>query len=159
MTVTASPASLTALGTPHRGRARDLMIDDMCWRRAFPGLPAEARRARDFVRFLVEGCPRADDMALTAAELINNAVRHTRSGLPGGSFTVEVRRGRGETALTVVDRGGPHEPRARSLADSADPLELAESGRGLLTVGLTASRWYWSGGPAGRAVTAVFTAG
>ncbi|GAB3677748.1 hypothetical protein GCM10027589_48000 [Actinocorallia lasiicapitis] len=152
MTVTA-PSARTVLM-----HGREFEIGDMCWRRAFPGLPAEARRAREFVGFLTEGFACVDDVLLAAAEMISNAVRHTRSGLPGGLFVVEVRRWRGGAALTVIDQGGPSEPRAKPLAESADEFALFESGRGLLTIGITASWWDWTGGDAGRTVTAVFHA-
>ncbi|RAY15982.1 ATP-binding protein [Actinomadura craniellae] len=142
-------------------RGREFPVGDMCWRRAFAGRPAEARRARDFVGFLMAGFARADDMVLAAGELVANVLQHTRSGLPGGLFVVEVRRWRGGAALTVIDQGGDGEPRSRPPCDgfdgSVDELcALAESGRGLLTISATASWWDWCGGPAGRTVTAVF---
>lgn len=39
----------------------------------------------------------------------------------------------------VTDQGGPGEPRLRDLA------ELAEGGRGLLTVDALAATWSWTG--------------
>jgi hypothetical protein len=74
---------------------------------------------------------------------------------PGGSFSVEVRR-RSDSkegdlvAIGVFDQGGPHDP----VAVEAD--ELAESGRGLRTVSLTAESWGWFGNSGGRTVVAVF---
>ena len=35
-----------------------------------------------------EDCPRADDVILCASELAANAALHSRSRLPGGTFTV-----------------------------------------------------------------------
>jgi hypothetical protein len=37
-----------------------------------------------------------------------------------------------------------------------DVWDLAESGRGLFTISVTASWWDWCGGPLGRTITAVF---
>jgi len=150
MTVTETPLRSSYV----RMRGREFPVGDMCWRRAFPGIPAEARRARDFTRFLLQGSPRMDDVILAGSEMVSNALRHTRSGAPGGLFVLEVRRWRGGTALTVIDQGGPNEPCTRSLDRSEN--DLFEEGRGLLTIGLTASWWDWVGGPNGRTITAVF---
>ncbi|MGI8330218.1 ATP-binding protein [Actinomadura scrupuli] len=143
-----------------RMRGRDFPVGDMCWRRAFPGLRPQARRARDFVGFLVEGSPRADDLILAAGELVANALQHTRSGCPGGLFVVEVRRWRGGVALTVIDQGGPNEPRRGTaggpMAADLGDFDFAESGRGLFAVEMTASWWDWCGGFCGRTVTAVY---
>lgn len=140
-----------------RMRGRDFPVGDMCWRRAFPGLPAQARQARDFVNFLAEGSRWADDLTLAAGELVANALQHTRSGCPGGLFVVELRRWRGGAALTVIDQGGPKEPR-RGTAPAGDPaaFDFAESGRGLFAIEMTASWWDWCGGFCGRTITAVY---
>ena len=136
---------------------RDFPVGDMCWRRAFPGHRSQARRAREFVSFLVDGFARADDVILAVGELVANALQHTRSGTSGGLFVIEVRRWRGGVALTVIDQGGPTDPRPGPVG----PIDLAtwdftESGRGLPAVAQTASWWDWCGGPSGRTVTAVY---
>jgi anti-sigma regulatory factor (Ser/Thr protein kinase) len=46
----------------------------------FPGLPAIVPSARRFVRGILAGTPRAEDMELFTAELAANAIRHTPSG-------------------------------------------------------------------------------
>ncbi|MEO3782287.1 ATP-binding protein [Actinocorallia sp. B10E7] len=135
--------------------------DGECWRREFPGDPEQARAVRRFVGALLADCPFADEVLLGCGELVANTVRHTRSGLPGGRFTVEVRRWRGtcgaydkETelvALCVSDQGGDGEPNTSFPED-----EYSETGRGLWTVAQTAASWGWFGGPAGRSVCAVF---
>ncbi|GAA0340750.1 hypothetical protein GCM10010151_32970 [Actinoallomurus spadix] len=84
------------------------------------------------------------------AELVANALCHTRSGLPGGAFIVEVRRWRTGVAVSVSDQGALREPAA------GDAEELAEGGRGLRTVEALASRWGWAGDASGRTVIAVF---
>ena len=122
----------------------------MRWRRTFPGRADQARSARDFVAFLLAGCAPADDAVLAVAELVANTLRHTRSALPGGEFVVEVRRWCSGISIGVTDQGGASEPEARDADD------LAESGRGLKTVAMLASRWDWTGDTNGRTVIAVF---
>jgi anti-sigma regulatory factor (Ser/Thr protein kinase) len=121
------------------------------WRRSFPGGPEQARAVRRFVGCLLAGCPYLDDVLLAADELVVNALRHTKSGQHGGSFTVEVLRGAGGVAVSVADEGGPGEP------VTTEATELDESGRGLRTVSLTAASWGWHGNHEGRTVTALFT--
>ncbi|NKZ06285.1 ATP-binding protein [Actinomadura latina] len=120
------------------------------WRRSFPGGPEQARAVRRFVGCLLAGCPYLDDVLLAADELVVNALRHTKSGQDGGSFTVEIVQDGGAVAVSVSDQGGPGEPAALEAAD------LAESGRGLRTISLTAASWGWHGNGEGRTVTAVF---
>ncbi|NKZ08825.1 ATP-binding protein [Actinomadura latina] len=62
------------------------------WRRAFPGELVQARAARRFTAMLLDGCPLLDEVLLAVDELVVNALRHTKSGQPGGTFTVEVTR-------------------------------------------------------------------
>ena len=71
----------------------------------FPGLPAIVPSARRFVRGILEGSPRADDMELIAAELISNAILHSPSGEDGGEFTVTVCTGDGWARVEVSDTG------------------------------------------------------
>lgn len=120
------------------------------WRRAFPGDAAQARAVRGFVACLLDGCSFLDDALLAVDELVVNALRHTKSGQAGGSFTIEVRSGGDGVAVSVSDEGGPDDPVAR------DADLFAESGRGLRTVSLTAVSWGWHGNTSGRTVTAVF---
>lgn len=54
--------------------------------------------------------------------------------------------------IYVTDEGGPGEPRLRNLA------ELAEGGRGLLTVDALAATWSWTGDPKSRIIRATFPA-
>ena len=129
----------------------------LSWRMTFDGRPDQARAVRRLVAALLHGCAFLDDVLLAVDEMVVNALRHTRSGEPGGSFTVEIRRWSDAkepdlVAVAVLDQGGPGEPAA------TDADELAESGRGLRTVSLTAASWGWFGNPSGRTVTAVFTA-
>lgn len=122
----------------------------MRWRRTFPGHAEQARSARDFVAFLLAGCALADDAVLAVAELVANALRHTRSASPYGLFAVEVRRWGSGASVGVTDQGGTSEPKVCEADDSA------ESGRGLKTVATLANRWDWTGDGNGRTVIAVF---
>jgi hypothetical protein len=77
MTTTAeAPAGDSALAT-----GAELAV------RVFPGLLAQGREARRWVRAQVPPGG-ADDAELAAGELFANAVLHTRSGGPGGTLTV-----------------------------------------------------------------------
>lgn len=124
----------------------------LLWRRTFPGEARQAREARRFVACLLAGRAYLDEVVLTVDELVANALRHTKSGQCGGSFTVEVRSTVRGVAVSVTDQGGPGEPVAR------DAAAIDESGRGLRTVSLTAATWGWHGNDQGRTVTAAFPA-
>lgn len=120
------------------------------WRRAFPGEPVQARAARRFTATLLDGCPYLDEVLLAVDELVVNALRHTKSGQPGGAFTVEITRSDGTVTVAVTDEGGPSEPVA------ADAGADDESGRGLRTVSLVAACWGWFGNDRSRTVSAQF---
>ncbi|MCO6009407.1 ATP-binding protein [Actinoallomurus purpureus] len=120
------------------------------WRRTYPGRADQARLVRQFVGFLLAGDPLAEEVVFAAAELSANAVRHTRSGRPGGSFTVEIRHWRDGAAIAVTDQGTAGPPRSR------DADELSESGRGLRTIQTIARCLHWTGDENGRTVFAIF---
>ncbi|WUH97052.1 ATP-binding protein [Spirillospora sp. NBC_00431] len=122
----------------------------MYWRREFVGRPDQVRFVRTFAAHLLAGFPALDDVLLVLDELAVNAIRHTRSGDDGGRFTVDISMDVAGVIVHVTDRGGAGEPRLRNLA------ELAEGGRGLLTVEALAATWSWSGTPEGRIVRATF---
>ncbi|WP_289009991.1 ATP-binding protein [uncultured Thermomonospora sp.] len=130
----------------------------MYWRRIFPGRSDQVRAARTFAACLLDGFPVLDDVLLVLDELAVNALRHTRSGRPGGCFAVEIRHDLTSVTVSVTDQGGPTIPRVRPLTDACDPAALAESGRGLLTVEALATSWSWTGTPCSRTVHATFAA-
>ncbi|MER5649142.1 ATP-binding protein [Streptosporangium sp. NPDC002524] len=106
----------------------------MTWRRTFPGRPCQVPEARRFVRFLLADSPFGQEAEQVVAELAANAVRHTASGRPYGTFVVEVVRRPEVTRVTVYDSGqGP-------VPALAHPTLLGESGRGLSLVTALASR-------------------
>lgn len=74
---------------------------------AYPGEPRQARRVRADLLTILAGCPVADDCVLIASELAANAAIHSRSRMPGGSFTVHSRVEPGDYIwLEVEDNGG-----------------------------------------------------
>ncbi len=99
----------------------------------FPGLPAIVPSARRFVRGVLAGSPRVDDMELIACELITNAIRHSPAG-DGGEFTVCVRTGTEWARIEVSDAGtGQWHPRPDSRPEN-------EYGRGLAIVAALADK-------------------
>ncbi|GAA4227897.1 ATP-binding protein [Actinomadura meridiana] len=124
----------------------------MFWRREFPGTTDQVRVVRAFAAHLLAGFPALDDVLLVLDELAVNALAHTRSGQDGGHFAVDIQKDVAGVIVLVADEGGPGEPRVH-VAD-----ELAEGGRGLLTVEALAATWSWMGGPRGRTVRATFPA-
>ena len=110
----------------------------------FPGNPVVMPLVRAFLTTCA--ATRSSDyrylFTLLGSELANNAVRHTRSGLLGGTFSLVVDRHRDGLHLICRDRG-PVRPDAES-EPIAHPRGLdlgAESGRGLAMVDAFATEW------------------
>jgi serine/threonine-protein kinase RsbW len=121
---------------------------DLCAAAAtYVGRPEYVRQARADARDLLAGCPAADEVILCLSELAANAVRHSNSRRPGGTFTVRIgSRPGADIRLEVEDDGGPW------LAPAPDP----GSGRGLDIIGALAADWGVATSPAGRTVWARF---
>jgi serine/threonine-protein kinase RsbW len=112
--------------------------EPLSWQRIFPGEASQVREARRFLTHCLAGCRGADDAITCASELAANAVVHSNSRLPGGSFAVHAARGAaGRLRVEVIDQGGPWSP-------SPDPG--GQHGRGLLIVGRLATDWGITGG-------------
>ena len=109
--------------------------------RVFPGEAWQVREARRFLAGVLDGCPAAGDALVCVSELATNAVLHSRSGRPGGRFTVCAAARPGNVRVAVADEGGPW----RQERDGD-----GQSGHGLLIVRELASRWGWDEGGAGR---------
>jgi hypothetical protein len=76
------------------------------WHRTYPGLPAQARIVRADLRPLLARCPAADDVLLLASELAANAIAHSHSGRPGGTFTIRLSHEPGSGVhAEVADQG------------------------------------------------------
>ncbi|GAA5077315.1 anti-sigma regulatory factor (Ser/Thr protein kinase) [Thermocatellispora tengchongensis] len=102
------------------------------------GVPTAAREARDFIAKTAPAHPRVDDMVVVVSELVANAVRHTRSGLPPkGKVKVVLTELPAYVRLAVIDDGTvrDEEPRIE------DPSPDQESGRGLAVVAALTDRW------------------
>lgn len=102
----------------------------------FPGLPAIVPAARRYVRGVLEGTPRGDDVELIASEFIANSIRHTLAGGKGGTFTVRISGGNGWTRIEVSDAGTGQ----WSLPAASQPDDDAEYGRGLAIVAALADK-------------------
>jgi anti-sigma regulatory factor (Ser/Thr protein kinase) len=105
----------------------------------FPGLPAIVPSARRFVRGILAGSPRADDMELITAELVSNAIRHTPSGRDGGEFTLTVHTEPGWARVEVSDAGTSEWTGPRDASDEEEEEE-EEYGRGLAIVAALADK-------------------
>jgi two-component sensor histidine kinase len=58
------------------------------WERSYPGTTDQVRHVRAALRQFLTDCPVADDAVLLLSELSANAIAHSHSGRPGGTFTV-----------------------------------------------------------------------
>lgn len=113
----------------------------------YPGSPEHVRQVRADARALLAGCPAADEVILCLSELAANAVLHSDSRRPGGTFTVRIQTCPGAHVLIEVeDDGGPW------LAPAPNPA----SGRGLDIIRALAADWGVATSPAGRTVWAWF---
>lgn len=104
------------------------------WTRVFPARPDQVRHARQYLARLLEGCAFADDAVLCLSELVSNAILHSRSREPGGSFAVRTQMHGQRLRVEVCDQGGPWQSPGRASVDE-------QNGRGLLIVSQFASRW------------------
>ena len=109
----------------------------------FAGTPA----VMPLVRAFLDTCAAAQSadyrylFTLLGSELAANAIRHSLSGRPGGSYTLLAHRHRQGLHLTCRDRGGLRRDDSR-LTPKPDGLNLsAESGRGLAMVDALATEW------------------
>jgi serine/threonine-protein kinase RsbW len=169
---TAGPAEPPAGPAVHRPPPARPPSGLITWSRDFPGTPEQAGRARRFLAEVLVGSPLTDDAVLCLSELASNAILHSDSGRPGGTFTVRVSAGAGRVRLEVVDAGGPWPdppspggspaaPRTPAAPDHpvpgrtapgnpAPPVHQQDRGRGLAIVAALAAAWGIAGGAAGR---------
>jgi serine/threonine-protein kinase RsbW len=108
------------------------------WARTFPAVPAQVREARRFLAGLLDGGPAAGDALICLSELASNAVVHSRSSQPGGTFSVRIQLDGQRLRVEVCDQGGPWHSPGRTSTDEP-------SGRGLLIVSQLATRWGCAG--------------
>jgi serine/threonine-protein kinase RsbW len=77
----------------------------------FPGTASQVSAARRLLTAALGSCPESEDVILCLSELATNAVWHSASARPGGTFTVyaQIIVGAG-VYLEVRDDGGPWLP-------------------------------------------------
>lgn len=101
--------------------------------RRFRGHPDQVAEARQYVSDLLEGGAATNDAILCVSELAANAVAHSRSGQPGGWFTLRAAiSDNGRLRVGISDQGGPWAP--VQLTDG-------QHGRGLAIVRKLAHAW------------------
>ncbi len=76
------------------------------WAQTFPGTPDQLRVVRAALRPLLRGFPAADDVILLASELCANAILHSGSSEPGGTFTVRLHHAVGHCVHAEVQDQG-----------------------------------------------------
>ena len=109
--------------------------------RTLAGRPETARAARLWVISHLSGSPAADDAALMVSELVTNALRYSRSGLPGGSVTVKLKITAGQLRVDVIDQGPDYE-QATAVPGVDTPLDgVPGLGAGLVIVRQLADTW------------------
>jgi serine/threonine-protein kinase RsbW len=139
------PAPAAASFGPPASAAASL---DLCAPVAtYPGSPEHVRQVRADARGLLAGCPATEEVILCLSELAANAVLHSDSRRPGGTFTVRIESCPGaHIRIEVNDDGGPWLARAHGPG----------SGRGLDIIRVLAAEWGVATSPAGRTVWARF---
>ena len=86
---------------------------DARWEKAYLGIPATVSQVRRDVRAILAPCPEdvVEDVALVVSELAANAIRHSRSGADGGTYTVRLSHQATEKVpyiwVEVLDQGSP----------------------------------------------------
>lgn len=114
----------------------------------FPGTADYLSEVRKWTAMALGDRAGVDDVVLVASELAANALRHTASGEPGGTFTLHLATYPNRWQVRVDDQGGPQSPAAKAAAD------VDEAGRGLTVVEALASGWGVVGDGCARGVWA-----
>ena len=110
--VTAEPGSAHSQETGHRivglPARRPVGAVQRLLNMSFPAVPQAVSEARRQVAAALAGVPAAQDAVYCVSEVAANAVVHSRSGRPGGQFTVTADVLAGAlVVLAVADEGGP----------------------------------------------------
>jgi anti-sigma regulatory factor (Ser/Thr protein kinase) len=120
-------------------------------RRTFPGLPDQVPVARQWLARMIDGFAAADDVLLACSELTTNAIMHSDSGLPDGTFTVRLAIRQDIVRVEVLDQGGVWAGRPQLHRFEGDQAEDAsQCGRGLTIVAAITDAWGISGDHEGR---------
>jgi serine/threonine-protein kinase RsbW len=114
--------------------------------RDFPGQPDQVAHCRSFVLRALMNADYAYDAELLTSELATNAIRHTASGGPSGTFQITIFWHARAVIVAVTDRG------ALTIPALPTPGAMDPAGRGLLLVNALASQWGFHGNHRGRTV-------
>ncbi|MFC5829319.1 ATP-binding protein [Nonomuraea insulae] len=133
--------SPTLVSREHVDAMIDLYPGGLTWRRTFRGTLDQIPHARHFVRYLLADSLCHEDAEQVVAELAANAVQHTASNDPGGTFIIEITRTAAEVTIAVYDCGWTGVPLfgRRCRTD-------VEHGRGLAIVAALAEEVGYEGG-------------
>ncbi|MFW5418719.1 ATP-binding protein [Nocardiopsis sp. CNT-189] len=98
-------------------------------------------RARNWAAAVIDqrtdaGPETAHAAELLVSEAVTNAILHTATGAPGGSFTVVLRTSPGAVRVEVHDAGG-----AATAPRPLSPLPDSEHGRGVALMAALAQEW------------------
>jgi serine/threonine-protein kinase RsbW len=107
------------------------------WSRSFPGRAEQVAEARLFTASVLTGRPEAETAVLVVSELATNALRHTASGEPGGTFRLSITISPDGVTVMVSDHGPSGTPAIRRASGD----ELPVSGHGLVLVAMLAKEW------------------
>lgn len=118
------------------------------WVMTFDGVPERLADVRERVRQIVGDVDGVDDVVLVASELATNAIRHSASGEPGGSYELQVVALSDAWHVRIGDQGPRRSP------NPTDKLDADEAGRGMAVVAGLARSWAVIGNSAGRTVWA-----
>jgi anti-sigma regulatory factor (Ser/Thr protein kinase) len=108
-------------------------------RRTFDGVRESAGEARAWAqdRLAAQGAAVPTDLLLILSELATNAIQHTLSGEPSGTFAVRLIVHHDRVRVEVRDNG----PRGHRTPTQRTATLNAERGRGLLLVDAVALTW------------------
>jgi anti-sigma regulatory factor (Ser/Thr protein kinase) len=110
----------------------------------YPGGLEHVRTVRIDLRALLRDCPHADEIVLCASELAANAGLHSRSRLPGGTFTVRATVIPGHyVRIEVEDNGGPWAEHMNDMTGHHgwDIVRALANGWGIKGAGSTRTVW------------------
>ncbi|KNE83062.1 MULTISPECIES: ATP-binding protein [Streptomyces] len=119
------------------------------YRRTFPGQPEEIHNARRFTVQCLGDPTTAATAELIVSELATNALRHTTSGTPAGTFHVTLSQTTHTLTVSVTDAGTTD-----TKPEFHHPDTEATCGRGLGIVATLAERVEVQGDHRGRTITA-----
>ena len=112
----------------------EYMSSPRVWGLSCPGFPEEVGRARRWVREILREQWCVEDAALIVSELGTNALNHTASGSPNGTFHVVLALSDHVLSISVTDDG-----ETDTLPEIKQPGPEETGGRGLGMVSLLAA--------------------